>query len=236
MHLNGINLFNICREKPKVTLSNASWVSALYLCSSGTTLTLGLSTKTLPVNALLHSQAEPYMGWGGVKKPFSIPVFQSRISTSSTSQEWQYLCHKLLALQKYRYPRSWVTPAILFTLLRRNAVNYPGSPESRETAGKPLDGPLFTRLENRGEAALSNLWLLFPARKNQNSWCGGNGESQDGFSVSFKGRTLSCSPGVRGEVVSEWGMQPQMSSLLQDVNCCWEYLRTVLFNEVICWS
>lgn len=219
-------LFNICREKPKVTFSNASWVSALYLCSSGTTLTLGFSAKTLPVNATLHFQAESYTGWESIKKnPFPFPVFQSRISISSTSQEWQLLCHKLLVLQKSGHPRSWVTPAILFTLLRRNAVNYPG---------KSLHGPSFTRLENWGEASLSNLSLLFPASKNQNSWCRGNGESQDSSSLSFKVRTLSCSPGVRGEVLLR-GIQPQMSSLLQDVNCCWEYLRTGLFNEVICW-
>lgn len=229
-------LFNICREKPKVTLSNASWVSALYFCSSGITLSLGFSTKTLPVNALLHFQAEPYMGWEGVKKPFSILIFQSRISTSFTSQEWQSLCHKLLVLQKSRHPRSWVTPAIMFTLLRRNDENSPASPGSWETAGKPLHGPFFTRLENWGEASLSNLWLLFPDKKNQNNWCGGNGENQDSFSLSFKVRTLSCSPDVRGEVLSEWGMQPQMSSLLQDVSCCWEYLQMGLFNEVICWS
>lgn len=125
-------LFNICRENPKVTFSNASWVSVLYLCSSRTTLTPGFSTKTLPANALLHFQTEPYMGWEGVKKPFSIPIFQSRISTSSTSQEWQYLCHKLLVLQKSGHTWSWVTPAILFILLRRNTVNYPGSPDSWE--------------------------------------------------------------------------------------------------------
>lgn len=143
-----------------------------------------------PHQSMLHFQAEPYMGWEGVKKPFSIPILQSRISTSSTSQEWQYLCHKLLVLHNSGQPRSWVTAAILFTLLRRKAGKSPASPGSWETAAKPLHGPFFTGLENWGEASLPNLWLLFPDKNHQNSWCGGNGESQDGFSLSFQVRTL----------------------------------------------
>lgn len=161
MHLNGIYLFNICREKTKVM--HLEFLLYIFV-HQGPPWLQGLVLKPYQLMHCFTSRQSLTWAERVWKTPFPFQFFNLEFLPPLPPRNDNTFAINCWYCNKSEHSRSWVTPAILFTLLRRNAVNYPGSPESWETAGKPLHDPFFTRLENWREVSLSNLWLPFLLR------------------------------------------------------------------------
>lgn len=196
------------------------------------------SCNTPPVRGPVPSPNRPLTrGEGMWKKPFPLQFFLTRLAT--TYQKWEHLYHKLLVLERCvnAFGAARVrgdTSGSVHSAEKCSKLTW--FPRVLRGSWKTFGWSIFHTASKLRCSSSVQPSAAFPCQKNQDSRDGGNGKSQDCYSLLFKKKTLSCSRGIRGEVLPEWGVQPKMSSLRQDINCCWEYLQTGFFQEVICGS